>query len=352
MAADLPPRVHGDEQRLRQIVFNLVSNAVKFTRTGGVVFSVQRAGADPAGIRFSVSDTGPGISAEDIGKLFAPFTQVGNRASAAAAGTGLGLAISRSLVERMGGRLQLESKPGWGSRFWFDVTLPTAAAEPAAVRSTSRISGYEGPRRRVLVVDDNAANRSVLVEMLTPLGFELAEAVNGEGSIERAAAFEPDVVLMDLRMPGEIDGLEATRRLRDSPRGTALRIAAVSASAYAIDRTECFAAGCDEFLAKPFREEELFALLGRLLDLTWTHAETPDSNSPFPQALTLHAPPPAEAAALHELAAKGDVVGLRARAEALLALDPRCGPFAHNVLDLAARFKMKAVRQFVARYMQ
>ncbi len=349
LTADLPARVHGDEQRLRQIVFNLVSNAVKFTRAGGAVFSVQHGGGTT--LRFSVSDTGPGISAEDVGKLFEPFSQVGNRASAAATGTGLGLAISRSLVERMGGKLQVESKPGWGSRFWFDVDLPAAGAAPAAAHATSRISGYEGPRRRVLVVDDNAANRAVLIEMLAPLGFEMAEAIDGGAGIERAEAFAPDLVLMDLRMPGGIDGLEATRRLRRSARGAAMRIAAVSASAYALDRSECFTAGCDEFLAKPFREEDLFALVARLLNLTWTHADTVDSNSPFPFAQPVHAPPAAEAAAIHELAAKGDVVGLRARAEALLAADPKYGPFAHNVLDLAARFKMKAVRQFVSRYM-
>ncbi|MBL9201398.1 MAG: PAS domain S-box protein [Opitutaceae bacterium] len=349
LAADLPARVHGDEQRLRQVVFNLVSNAVKFTRTGGVVFSVQRGAG--AALRFAVNDTGPGITAEDLGKLFEPFAQVGNRAVAAASGTGLGLAISRSLVERMGGRLQVESEPGHGSRFWFEVELPAAEAAPATVHSTSRISGYEGPRRRVLVVDDNAANRAVLIEMLAPLGFEMAEAFDGEASLAIAAEIAPDLVLMDLRMPGGIDGLEATRRLRAAPRGRELRIAAVSASAYALDRSECFAAGCDEFLAKPFREEDLFALVARLLDLTWIQAETPDSNSPFPFAQPVKAPPPGEAAALHDLASKGDVVGLRSRAEALLAADPTYAPFAHNVLDLAARFKMKAVRQFVARYM-
>jgi PAS domain S-box-containing protein len=349
LAADLPARVHGDEQRLRQVVFNLVSNAVKFTRAGGAVFSIQRS--EDGALRFAVSDTGPGISAEDVGKLFEPFSQVGNRAGAAASGTGLGLAISRSLVERMGGRLRVESQPGRGSRFWFEVALPAGAAAPAAARATRRLSGYEGPRRRVLVVDDNAANRAVLIEMLAPLGFEVAEAIDGAASLERAEVFSPELVLMDLRMPGGIDGLEATRRLRASPRGGAMRIAAVSASAYALDRSECFAAGCDEFLAKPFREEDLFDLVARLLDLTWTHAETPDSNSPFPFAQPVHAPPAAEAAAIHELASKGDVVGLRARAEALLAQDARYAPFAHNVLDLAARFKMKAVRQFVARYM-
>jgi PAS domain S-box-containing protein len=351
VGADLPAWVRSDEQRLRQIVFNLLSNAVKFTRAGGVVFSVQRVGAVDGGqvIRFSVSDTGVGIAPEDITKLFQPFAQVGNRTNAAATGTGLGLAISRSLVERMGGKLKVESKLGWGSRFWFDVTLPVAPAAPmAATIKKRRLVGYEGPRRRVLIVDDNAANRAVMVDMLAPLGFEVVEASSGLAAVSEARRFLPDLILMDLRLPGEIDGLEATRRLRKSERGSVLRIIAVSASAYDLDRTECIEAGCDEFLAKPFREEELWAMTERALGLTWKYADTDETRVPF--ALTMQAPPAAEAAALYELAAKGDVVGLRTRAQSLMASDPKYAPFAQGVLDLAARFKMKAVRQFVSRY--
>ncbi len=359
VSGELPRWVRGDEQRLRQIVFNLVANAVKFTQAGGVVLSVQPVPAgskspipdappSAAVIRFSVSDTGVGIAPEDLGKLFEPFSQVGSRA-AAASGTGLGLAISRSLVERMGGRLQVESKPGWGSRFWFDVPLPVAtAAIPVAAHSSRRLVGYEGPRRRVLVVDDNAVNRAVIVDMLAPLGFEIAEAADGETSLTVAATFAPDLVLMDLRLPGGIDGLEATRRLRRAPGGPALKVIAVSASAYDLDRSECFAAGCDEFLAKPFREEDLWAAVERVLGVAWRHAEIEETRTPF--AIALHPPPPAEATAIYELAAKGDVVAIRARAQALIALDPKYAPFAQSVLDLATRFKMKAIRQFVARF--
>ena len=350
VATDLPRWVRGDEQRLRQIVFNLVANAVKFTGRGGAVFSVQRVVAEQGGaIRFSVSDTGPGIAAADLTKLFEPFTQVGNRAGVAATGTGLGLAISRSLVERMGGALSVESKSGRGSRFWFDVVLPDTAAAPATIRPNRAIVGYEGARRRVLVVDDNTANRSVLVDMLAPLGFELTEAADGDTAVDAAARFRPDLVLMDLRLPGGIDGLEATRRIRRSDLGPATRIIAISASAYDLDRRECFAAGCDAFLAKPFREEDLWAHIGTQLGLTWQQTEAVDSREPFTG--DIEPPPPGEAAALHELAAKGDVVGLRQRADALLALDPKYAPFAQHVLELAARFKMKAVRHFVARYL-
>jgi PAS domain S-box-containing protein len=350
IAGDLPAWVRADEQRLRQIVFNLLSNAVKFTRAGGVVFSLQRVGTAEGGdlIRFAVSDTGPGIAPDDLTKLFEPFAQVGNKATAAAAGTGLGLAISRSLVERMGGRLQVESKVGWGCRFWFEVALPVVAAAAPAARVKRRLVGYAGPRRRVLIVDDNAANRAVMVDMLAPLGFDVFEAADGLAAVREGERFRPDLVLMDLRLPGEIDGLEATRRLRRAPPGAAMRIIAVSASAYDLDRTECFAAGCDEFLAKPFREEELWAMLERFLGVVWRYSELEETRAPL--ALSMQAPPPEEATAIYELAAKGDVVGLRSRAQALIELDPKYAPFAQGVLDLAARFKMKAIRQFVARY--
>ena len=352
IAPDLPRWVRGDEQRLRQIVFNLLSNAVKFTSAGGVVFSVQAAPAADSGkslVRFSVSDTGPGIAPEDLARIFEPFTQVGQAAGSAASGTGLGLAISRSLVDRMGGELHVESKPSWGSRFWFELPLPAVAAAPALTSRSRRPTGYAGPRRRVLVVDDNTANRAVMVDMLAPLGFELAEAADGASAVRLAEEFRPDLVLMDLRLPGEFDGLEATRRLRRSTRGHEVRIIAVSASAYDLDRSECFQAGCDDFLAKPFREEDLWARTERILGLTWEYAAP--AAEPGPPAAALHPPPPAEAVAIHELAAKGDVVALRARVLALQELDPKYEPFARNVLELAARFRMKAIRQFVARYL-
>jgi PAS domain S-box-containing protein len=345
LASDLPRWVRGDEQRLRQVVFNLVANAVKFTERGGVVVSIQRE--PPEVIRFSVSDSGPGIAPQDIAKLFEPFSQVGVHTGS---GTGLGLAISRSLVEQMKGQLHVESNVGWGSRFWFDVGLPAASGifPRGAVDPNRMVAGYEGPRRRVLIVDDHAANRAVLVDLLQPLDFILAEAADGEKALAEAGRFQPQLVLMDLRMPG-IDGLEATRRLRAQPGGAEMGIIAVSASAYAVDRSECLAAGCDAFLAKPFKAEELWDLIERVLGVTWVYADSEETREA--PAATVEAPPADEVMAIYELAAKGDVVGIRARAQALVTLDAKYEAFARGVLDLAARFKMKAIRQFVARYL-
>lgn len=347
-SADLPRVVIGDAQRLRQVAFNLLSNAVKFTSRGGVVFSAEQSGAN---IRFSVSDTGPGISPEDQVRLFEPFYQIGDQ-KRHAEGTGLGLNVSRGIVEQMGGRLLLESRTGWGSRFWFEVPLPVA--EPHAARAAAitprRISGYAGRRRHVLIADDHAANRSLLVELLSPLGFHVTTAVDGLEVLARAEERLPDIVLLDLRMP-EMDGFTACRKLRQlHPRDGPL-IVGISASAFNPDRQACLDAGCNEFLAKPFREEQLLAILERLLALQWHYIDvTPvNSNPPFP--LEQQTPEGADALALFELASKGDVLGVRTYATKLAERDPRLAAFAQHIIDLSSRFKMKAIRQFVAHHL-
>jgi CheY-like chemotaxis protein len=207
----------------------------------------------------------------------------------------------------------------------------------------------------VLVVDDNSANRSVLMTMLQPIGFELDQAADGTEALTIAERFQPDLVLMDLRLPGAIDGLEATRRLRAAepaaPSGNRerLRIIAVSASAYDIDRQDCREAGCDDFLAKPFREEELWDAIGRALGLAWQFSGSP-SDAIAPSPLFPKIPPAPDLEALHELARKGDIIGLRTRAESLLAGDAALRPFIEALLELAARYKMKAIRQFLERH--
>ena len=347
-APDLPLVVIGDAQRLRQVAFNLLSNAVKFTANGGVVFSVEKKGDK---IRFSVSDTGPGIAPEDQALLFEPFTQIGDHLRHVE-GTGLGLNVSRGIVQQMGGRLMIESRPGWGSRFWFEVPLPVAAndAPVATAIAPRRITGYAGVRRSVLVVDDHPANSQLLVDLLIPLGFAITTAGDGGEAVARVRENPPDLVLMDLRMP-HMDGFAASRAIREIfPDGTGPCLVGISASAFEPDRQACLNAGCAEFLAKPFREEQLLAILERQLGLQWHYLDAPvsGSNSPFP--VVRHAPAPADAEALYELAAKGDVLGVRTYAQKIAESDARLAPFAQNITDLAARFKMKAIRQFVARY--
>jgi len=347
IAPDLPRIVRGDIQRLRQVCYNLLGNAVKFTQRGSVIFSVERAGDR---IRFSVSDTGPGIAADDESRLFEPFAQIGDRARHAE-GTGLGLNVSRGIVEQMGGRLLLASKPGWGSRFYFDLVLPPGApgSQPAATVAASRVTGYTGARRRVLVADDHAANRQLLRDLLEPLGFEVREAEDGAAAVALATEWLPDFVALDLKMP-KLDGWSAARAIRNAlPSGTT-HIVAMSASAFDSDRQAALDAGCEEFLAKPLREGELLGAMERLLDLSWEYADAAAAGTVSPFPAVEQQPDIADADAIHELASKGDVVGVRAYAQRLAERDPRLAPFAQTIISLAQRFKMKAIRQFVSRY--
>jgi PAS domain S-box-containing protein len=347
--ADLPATVLVDGSRLRQVLLNLLGNALKFTRSGTVLFSVQnqRPGSgESALVRFSISDTGPGIDPADMEKLFQPFVQLG-ATGRAVEGTGLGLAISQSLVQALGGKLQVESKPGWGSRFWFALEMPlTNRRQVPAVGMERTVMGYLGARVRLLVVDDNAANREVLTRLLQEVGFEVETALSGEEALELCAQQLPALVLLDLRMEG-ISGLETATLLR-ARYGAALRIIAVSASAYDLDRQACLAAGCDDFLAKPVRVSELWQTLGAQLGLAWTYGTAERSRSPDLSFAGFTKTPSSDALrALYELAKSGDVVGLRGCAQALAVESPEHSEFAGRVLELADNFKLKAIRQLI-----
>jgi CheY-like chemotaxis protein len=246
--------------------------------------------------------------------------------------------------------LQVESRAGWGSRFWFEVPLPVAtgaAVKPAA--PARRIIGYAGRRRTILVADDNPNNSRLMLDILEPLGFTVITAADGLEAVARAKEERPDLALLDLRMP-RLDGSAAARAIAAAWPKDPPKMIGISASAFEPDREACLQAGCGEFLAKPFREEELLNAFERQLGLKWLLAEPAarDTVAPFP--VVQHAPAPADAEALFELACKGDVVGVRTYAQKLAERDARLAPFAQGVVELAARFKMKAIRQFVDRY--
>jgi PAS domain S-box-containing protein len=347
-AADLPRTVICDAQRLRQVLFNLLSNAVKFTQQGGVVFSIERAGS---GVRFSVSDSGPGIAREDQKRLFEPFAQLGD-VSQRTGGTGLGLNVSRSILEQMGSQLQVESRVGWGTRFWFDLALRegSGAESLTGTHTPWRVAGYEGPRRRVLVADDHEPNRALLVDLLQPLGFEVRTADDGEQAVLCAREWKPDLALLDLRMP-RLDGLAAARRIRAELGTEAPCIIGISASAHDQQHELALAAGCAAFIPKPFSEDDLFALIARHLGIVWRHADGPvpgETAAPFP--VLAHPPSPAQAERLFELASSGDIAAVRAYAQQLATEDPKLAAFTQQVTELASRFKMKAIRSLVSRY--
>jgi CheY-like chemotaxis protein len=290
-----------------------------------------------------VHDTGPGIAPADQARLFQPFEQA-RATRPAAPGTGLGLAISRALVERMGGTLAVTSEVGAGSVFAFTVALPALAA-PAHAAAATAVTGYDGPRRRVLIVDDHAVNRSLLSDLLGPLGFACTEAESGEAALVRLASGAdtwPDLAVIDLRMDG-MDGLELTRRLRALPRGAALRILLTSASVISFNPAEARAAGCDDFLPKPFRSADLIEKIGRLLALTW-HEVRPASRAPFAPAAPAAPVPSAARAALRDVLAQGDLDAFRAALARVRADHPAHAAFWDDLDVAAAGFQLSRLR--------
>jgi signal transduction histidine kinase/DNA-binding NarL/FixJ family response regulator len=345
--ADLPRAVLADGKRLEQVLLNLLGNAVKFTERGHVALAVKRLqGADSgrARLRFEVVDTGIGMQPAQMRTLFRPFEQAAD-VQRQYGGTGLGLAISQQLVGLMGGHIECASTPGEGSRFWFELDVALAPPGMPAERHASArlpVSGYEGRRRRVLVVDDVAANRSPLVHFLSPLGFELLEAQDGESALAQARALPPDLVLMDIVMPG-VGGLEATRQLRREAGLHAVPVIALSASAAAADERECLECGADAFVPKPVDLDTLLAEIGRLLQLRWISdfADRPRDETPFAT------PPTEELDLLHALARVGNMRSIGERADFLAAADPALQPFAKRLRDLARRFQSRALLEWI-----
>ncbi|MFZ0548539.1 MAG: ATP-binding protein, partial [Candidatus Promineifilaceae bacterium] len=272
-SADLSLTVLVDAKRLRQVLLNLLGNAVKFTDSGRVTLSVSRiametAKQDIGHFRFEVSDTGIGIDPNELTTIFSPFEQ-GSSAKAQTGGTGLGLAISQQIVDLMGGEIEAKSNPGKGSTFWFTIPLPiTQARVTKDLPISETINGYQGPRRRLLIADDNRANRLVLSTFLEPLGFEVTLAGNGQQAVELAQQFAPDLILMDLVMP-IMTGFEAISEIRSVSDLKEVPIIAISASEIDMDEAQNRRLGCNEFLSKPVSTDRLLQLMQNLLALEW-----------------------------------------------------------------------------------
>ena len=268
VAAGTPSYVRGDPARIRQVLLNLLSNAVKFTEKGSVLLQVEPAGETPetAFVRFAVTDTGIGIAAAGRDKLFEPFSQADSSTTRRFGGTGLGLAISRQLVALMDGDIGLESESGTGSTFWFCLPLAKASrqeiAEPV-VDGGGPPAPVEGPRGRVLVVEDNKLNQLVAVATIEQLGFSADLAANGLEALEALGHAEYAAVLMDCQMP-EMDGYVTTRHIREDE-GPARHtpVIAMTAAAMDGDRDRCIKAGMDDYITKPIRPEEVEAALVR-----------------------------------------------------------------------------------------
>ena len=264
----LPALVRGDPGRVRQILTNLVGNAIKFTAQGAVVVRVTPGAAGDGHVRFVVTDTGPGIAPEVQARLFQPFSQADTSTTRRYGGTGLGLAICKRLVDLMGGVIGVDSAPGRGSAFWFAIPLPAQPAPSVAAGACERAPGTAIAAQRgshVLVAEDNPVNRKVALLLLEKLGCRVDAVGNGTDAVEAAQRVPFDLILMDCQMP-ELDGYGATARIRALEGAHRhVPIVAMTANALAGDRERCLAAGMDDYIAKPVREVDLAALLSRWL---------------------------------------------------------------------------------------
>jgi two-component system sensor histidine kinase ChiS len=281
VSPDVPQFVCADEGKLRQVLMNLLGNAVKFTQQGGVslrahVGPVTEEGFGRLPLHFAVEDTGPGMAPQEVESLFDPFVQTAS-GQQAQEGTGLGLAISQQFVRLMGGEISVRSEVGIGSTFWFEVPVDVAApADVLAAQPARRVLGLAAGQQtyRLLVVDDKEVNRKLLVKMLAPLGFQVREAADGQEALAIWESWEPQLIFMDMRMPG-MDGYEATRRIKSTTRGQATIIIALTASALEEDRDVILSEGCDDYMRKPFRETDLLAALEKHLGARFVYEEAP-----------------------------------------------------------------------------
>lgn len=262
---ELPAVVLADELRLRQVLLNLLGNALRFTDQGTVTLCASDEGREGrhALVRIDVRDTGVGIKPEDLPVIFEPFKQVGD-ARRREGGTGLGLTVARALVRAMGGTIEVTSEPGRGTQFSFRLRLQLADTGQHEAWSPGMPAHQEGRRSRVLVIDDVANNRDLLVDFLNDAGFECDSAVDGQQGLDKVRSFHPDLVVMDSVMPG-MSGLEATRMLRAHPTYAKLPIIAVSADATEHHLQDCLQSGASMCLSKPVRLDRLACAIQQLL---------------------------------------------------------------------------------------
>ncbi|OCQ97109.1 hybrid sensor histidine kinase/response regulator [Nostoc sp. MBR 210] len=354
---DLPIGIRADEKRLRQVLINLLGNAIKFTQQGSVTFKVKvinqtinDEGKIIYKLRFEVIDTGTGITPEQIAKIFVPFEQAGSQ-KRQTEGTGLGLAISQKIISLMGSQIQVESEFGKGSTFWFEIESPESKdwAKVSRVVEKGIIIGYQGEKRTILIVDDKWENRSVIVNLLEPVGFDVIEATHGKEAWEKINTDQPDLIITDLVMP-IMDGFELIKSLRQASQFAQIPVIASSASVFAIDEYKSIDMGANAFLPKPVEAETLLELLRQFLQLEWLY----DNQNPIKQPKTQTSdaldnfilPDKEVLQKFLELTQDGDIQNILELAEQL-ASQQQFHKFTHHIIQLTKNFQIKRLETFI-----
>ncbi|WP_342803825.1 hybrid sensor histidine kinase/response regulator [Novosphingobium album (ex Liu et al. 2023)] len=340
----LPGFVRTDQKRLRQILINLLSNAIKFTQSGSVTFKVHYRSELAT---FEVIDTGIGISQEDLARVFEPFERGGNPDAQRQKGVGLGLAITQALVRILGGDLSVESEPGKGTRFTVRLMLGQVTGPSQEISPVERITGYEGERRKVLVIDDDPAQIGMVRTLLQPLDFEVFEASNGSDGRAIASRERPDIILLDISMPGE-SGWDVCHDLRKEL-GPAVKIVMVSANAHEFSRGGDGHANHDMFLKKPVELDAMLDVVAEQLSIRWV-GENPEAAMPQRDQAELPPLPASAAPFLAEIEQKaiiGHVRGMEAGIRALEDAVPEAAPLVARLLDQLDRFDIQMLLKTV-----
>ena len=357
VSSRLPDGVAADDKRLRQVLINLLGNAIKFTASGAVTLQVDVLDLSETQVSlfFRAIDTGVGIAQEDLRKLFEAFEQAGDRKKQSE-GTGLGLAISQRIVKLMGGTIEVKSQLGKGSEFFFSITVPLVkdwVQYQGRIEGSDRIIGYRGDRRTILIVDDRWENRSVVSNLLKPLGFTMSEAENGREGLEKLRKEQPDLVITDLVMP-VMDGFEFIDRVRSEEDFRHHKIIVSSASVSQSDQQLALDRGGDFFLTKPVDFKALLGVLSDFLDLEWLYEAQEESQSqeessqPREETGETIVPPFEYLRELLAIAQRGDARGVTEKIE---TWDSCYQDFAAPIIELAEEFKIEEIEELLQHHL-
>ncbi len=377
----LPEGIHTDEKRLRQVLINLLGNAIKFTEKGRVNFKISYVEDNHLNdllkshkvqammndglhrkIHFEIEDTGVGMTPEQASKIFIPFEQVGDKKKQAE-GTGLGLAISHQIILLMDSKINVESEVGVGSKFWFDVDLEIAKDLLETRKShipDKKIIGIQNKTPKILIVDDRAANTELVSKMLTAIGFSCFEASNGQEGLDKLAETQPDLIITDLSMP-LMHGLEMIKHIRNHKLYQNLPIIVSSASVFSADKEKSLAAGGNYFLPKPVQLDELLQVLKKYLNLEWVYANTNNnlasnhrhnhnyySSKESSIDINKIVPPSPEVLdKLFDLAMRGNIRAVCQLLDEIESSDDILLPFTAYIRQLADNFQIKKIREFI-----
>lgn len=359
--ADFPRYIYADEAKLRQVLINLLNNALKFTQEGGVALRAGiwnknysneiLSGTNTIELSFEVEDTGSGISEDKLESIFEPFFQT-HSGYQSEEGTGLGLSISKKFVQLMGGDINLYTKTDQGSMFKFYIKAGLAGPENIYNKKKSpKIIGLQQgqPKYRILIVDDRWDNRQLLVKLLKPLGFSICEAENGRQAVKLWKKWEPHLIWMDMRMP-VMDGYEAVKQIKSNIKGQATAVIALTASAFEDERSVVMSAGCDDFLRKPFRQSDIFLLMQKHIGVKYEYEEQiKEKNKPSPDkniisSLCFAKLDPELLISLEKAAIEGDMTAMDKLIEQIRLDDEQ---IAYGLAQLAQNFEYSKILLYI-----